>query len=348
MKNYSSHLISSNTSLKDGLISINQISDGVLCLFVIDENKKLVGTLTDGDIRRSLINGTSLSDPIVSAMRKKFQAIYIENIAPSQIKNFRKQGIKLLPVLDESGRIRKVYDLVDKESILPLDAVLMAGGKGERLRPLTDNTPKPLLKVGDKTIIDYNIDRLLQCGFEHINVTVNYLAEQIESHFSEERDGIKIHCVREEKYLGTMGSVKFIKNFYHDHVLVMNADLFTNIDLEDFYTNHLENDADISVAAIPYSVSIPYGILELDERLILGLREKPTYNYYANAGIYLVKRELFNLIPDNTFFDATDFIELLIARKFKVVRFPLIGYWIDIGKHDDYKKVQEIAKHIKK
>jgi NDP-sugar pyrophosphorylase family protein len=191
------------------------------------------------------------------------------------------------------------------------------------------------------------VDRLIQFGIEHINVTINYLGEQIEAHFANNRNGVKITCIREPKYLGTIGSVKFIKNFHHDSVLVMNSDLFTNIDFEDFYSHHIESEADLSVAAIPYSVSVPYGILELVDRDIKGLREKPTYNYYANGGIYLIKRELLDLIPDDTFFDATDFIELLIAKGYKVVRFPLIGYWIDIGKPEDFKKVQEFVKHIK-
>ena len=223
----------------------------------------------------------------------------------------------------------------------------MVGGKGVRLRPLTESTPKPLLKVGDKAIIDYNVERLLHYGVEHIHVNVNYLAEQIESHFNNDKYGVEINCVREPTYLGTMGSVKYIEAFHNEMVLVMNSDLFTNIDLEDFYLHHIDQDADITVAAIPYSVSVPYGIFEFDENKIKGLREKPTYNYYANGGIYLVKRNLFNLIPEDTFFDATDFIELLISGGYKVVYFPLIGYWIDIGKPEDYKKVQEFVKHLK-
>jgi dTDP-glucose pyrophosphorylase len=348
MKDYSSHLISLDSTLKDGLIYINQITDGILCLFIFDDEKRLVGTLTDGDIRRALIDGAILTDSIERAMEKKFQSISLEDVTPGQIKIYRGNGIKLLPCLDDECRIKKIYDLVAKESILPIDAVLMAGGKGERLRPLTDATPKPLLKVGGKAIIDYNVDRLIIYGIEHINITVNYLAEQIEAHFAEERDGVKISCIREKKYLGTMGSVKFINNFHYDTVLVMNSDLFTNVDLEDFYTHHIEQEADMSVAAIPYSVSVPYGILDLDDRNIKGVLEKPTYNYYANGGIYLIRRKLFDLIPEDIFFDATDFIELLISKKYKVVRFPLIGYWIDIGKPEDYKKVQEIAQHIKK
>lgn len=347
MKNYNSHIISSYASIRDGLITINKITNEILCLFVVDDAGCLVGTLTDGDIRRALIKGVLLSDSIKLAMELNFHAIREEEVTPKQIRSFRNMGIKLLPCLDEKGKIIKVYDLIKKRSILPIDAVLMAGGKGERLRPMTDKTPKPLLKVGDKAIIDFNVERLIQFGIEHIHVTINYLGEQIEKHFESNKDGMKVACVREPKFLGTIGSVKFIKSIHNDSVLVMNSDLFTNIDFEDFYSHHIEYDADLTVAAIPYSVSVPYGILELEEQTIKGLREKPTYNYYANGGIYLIKKNLLDLIPNDTFFDATDFIELLITKGYKVIRFPLIGYWIDIGKPEDFKKVQEFVKHIK-
>lgn len=347
MKNYKNHLIYSSATLKDGLIAINQLTDEILCLFVIDDTNRLIGTLTDGDIRRALISGIGLTDMIASAMKKDFEKLQIIEITPLEIRNYRAKGIKLLPCVDENGRICKVYNLIEKQSILPIDAVLMAGGKGVRLRPLTEKTPKPLLKIGDKPIIDYNIERLLHFGVEHIHVTVNYLAEQIEEHFSNDIDGVRITCVKEPKFLGTMGSVKFVPEFHHNTVLVMNSDLFTNIDFEEFYDVFLKSDADMAVAAIPYSVSVPYGIFELNDNTIKGLKEKPTYNYYVNGGIYLIKRNLLDLIPPETFFDATDFIELLIAKGYEVVRFPLIGYWIDIGKPEDFKKVQEFVKHIK-
>ncbi|OQA46811.1 MAG: D-glycero-alpha-D-manno-heptose 1-phosphate guanylyltransferase [Bacteroidetes bacterium ADurb.Bin302] len=222
----------------------------------------------------------------------------------------------------------------------------MAGGKGERLRPLTLTTPKPLLKVGDKCIIDYNVDALISYGLENINVTVNYLGEQLEEHYKERRQHVQVKCVREPKFLGTMGSVKFVDSFVNDTVLVMNSDLFTNIDYEDFYLHFLENDADMSVAAVPYSVNVPYGIFELTGRDIQGVKEKPTYNYYANAGIYLIKKKLLDLVPDNVFYNATDFMEMLIAKNHKVIRYPLTGYWIDIGKPEDYQKAQELVKHL--
>lgn len=347
MEKISCHHISSNATIKDALIAINQITNQILSLFVIDENQRLIGTLTDGDIRRALVIGVQLSDSIKLAMKSNFKAINCEQVDPYLIKSYRSLGIKLLPAIDKEGRILKIYNLVAKQSILPIDAVLMAGGKGERLKPLTDKTPKPLLKVGDKSIIDYNIDQLLKFGVERINITVNYLAEQIENHFIEERDGVKVTCIREPRYLGTMGSIKLVPRFYHDSILVMNSDLFTNIDFEDFYYAFKNSDADIAVAAVPYSFAVPYGIFELEDNLIIGLSEKPTYNYYANGGIYLIKHNLLKIIPEGIFFDATDFIELLLAQGYKVIHFPLIGYWIDIGKPEDFKKVQEYAKHIK-
>jgi len=240
----------------------------------------------------------------------------------------------------------KVFNLKQKKSVLPIDAVLMAGGKGERLRPLTEKTPKPLLKIGKKAIIDYNIDNLINYGVENIHVTTNYLAEQIEEHFKDERQRIKVNCFREKEFLGTIASVKLIPNIQNDEILVMNSDLFTNIDFEDFYRHFLEKDADMSAAAIPYSINVPYGIFELEGRNIQGIKEKPTYNYYANAGIYLIKKTLLDLIPDGAYFDATDFMDLLISKGKTVVRYPLIGYWIDIGKQEDYRKAQDFAKHI--
>lgn len=259
MKNFSNHIVSNFATLKDGLVAINQITDEILCLFILDNNQRLIGTLTDGDIRRALISGVLLTESIECAMKKNFIHIKFDEVTPNQIKKYRTKNIKLLPCIDEDGKIIKIYNLVSKQSVLPIDAVLMAGGKGIRLRPLTETTPKPLLKVGDKTIIDYNVERLMYYGVENIHVNVNYLGEQIESHFANQIEGINITCIREPKYLGTMGSVKFITNFHYEMVLVMNSDLFTNIDFEEFYIQHIEQDADISVAAIPYSFSVPYG-----------------------------------------------------------------------------------------
>jgi len=346
MKDFQKYIIKDNATIKDALIALNKLSNDVLTLFVLNNEECMVGTITDGDIRRKLVENISLVDSVSLVMRKDFHYINGKKLDVEEIKSLKERNITLLPCLDEKKRIISVINLKMKASILPIDAVLMAGGKGERLRPLTEKVPKPLLKVGDKSIIDYNIDRLISYGVEHISVTVNYLKEQIEDHFKEERDGIKIKCIREPRFLGTMGSIQFVETFHNDTVLLMNSDLFTNIDYEDFYIHFKNNDADMSVAAVPYSVNIPYGIFELDGREIQGVKEKPIYNYYANAGIYLIKKKHLEKIPKNTFFNATDFMETLIKDGHHVIRFPLMGYWIDIGKHEDYKKAQDLVKHL--
>ena len=341
------HILSQEYTLIDALRRINGIKNGPLVLFVVDEFQRMVGTLTDGDIRRALIKGIGVDCSIKKAVHRDFNFLRKGiNDDVVHLHQQRKLKMKLVPILDEENHIVDIINLEKYRTKLPMDAVLMAGGKGERLRPLTEKTPKPLIKIGDKCIIDYNIDRLLSYGLNHISVTVNYLREQLEEHFDMPRDGVKINTVREPKYLGTIGSIRFVEKFYNDTILLMNSDLFTNIDYEDFYLHFKQNDADMSVAAIPYVVKVPYGVFNLDGREIKGVTEKPTISYYANAGIYLIKKERLDLIPENEYFNATDFMEVLIKKGYKVIRYPISGYWIDIGQHDELERAREIAKHV--
>lgn len=342
------HIISEKKTLLEALRQINSIAPEPLVLFVVDEQQRMVGTLTDGDSRRALVAGASVNDTIDTVMLRNFRYMTTENVEDvKEIRHQKEMKMKLVPILDGDNHIVDIINLEKYNSRLPFDVVLMAGGKGERLRPLTLETPKPLLKVGDKCIIDHNIDRLISYGVKHISVTVNYLKEQIEEHFAEPRGEVKVQTVREPKFLGTIGSIKFVENFYNDTVLVMNSDLFTNINYEDFFLHFKEHDADMSVAAVPYSVQVPYGIFKIEERRnITGLVEKPTYDYYANGGIYLIRKSALDLIPEDTFFNATDLIEALIAAGRKVIRFPLNGTWIDIGNPQEYKRANELVKHM--
>lgn len=341
------YLISQDNTLLDALTQISELSEGPLVLFAIDSKKRMVGTLTDGDARRALVRGARVEDKVRYVMRKNFNFLRKGiNDDVEHIIEQRRLHMKLIPILNESDHIYDIINLEKHRSKLPIDAVMMAGGKGTRLRPLTDKVPKPLLKVGDKSIIDYNIENLISFGVENISVTVNYLKEQIEKHFESKVDGVQVHCVREPEYFGTIGSIKFVKKIYNDTIVVMNSDLFTNIDYESFFIHFMQHNADMSVAVVPYSITVPYGIFELSGRNIKAIKEKPTYNYYANAGIYLIKKKLLNMIPDGAFYNATDLMESLIKNKMKIIRFPITGYWIDIGKHEDYAKAQEIVKHL--
>lgn len=347
MKN---HLINIEKTLLEALSQINDLAPEPMVLFVVDEEQRMVGTLTDGDSRRALIAGASVSDSIQKVMNRNFNALTEgEDFDVRHLHDLKIDQMHLVPILDKNHHIIDVINLDKYHTKLPIDAVIMAGGKGERLRPLTEKTPKPLLKVGDKCIIDYNVDNLISNGVEHIYVTVNYLKEQLEEHYQGAREGVKVETVREPKFLGTMGAVQFVPKFFHDTILLMNSDLFTNVDFEDFFLHFEENKADMSAVAIPYSISVPYGIFDIHEqRDIHGILEKPTYNYYANAGIYLIKREMIEkYLPAETFFNATDFMEKLIVEGRKVIRFPLSGYWIDIGNKQEYQKANELVKHMK-
>ena len=342
------YIIHQNQSLLEALTQINALQQGPLVLFVVDDEDRMVGTLTDGDARRALIAGANVNEKTQAVMHTNFNFIREgEGDIVVQLHKQRQLSMRLVPILDKNNKISDIINLEEFITKLPIDAVLMAGGKGERLRPLTEKTPKPLLPVGDKAIIDHNIDRLISYGVQHISVTVNYLKEQIEEHFAQPHNGVQVQTVREPKFLGTIGSIKFVNEFYNDTVLVMNSDVFTNINLEDFYLHFIEHNAVMSVAAIPYTVSVPYGIFDLNGRNINGLIEKPTYNYYANAGIYLIKREALDEIPEDTFFHSTDLIEKLISENKKVIRFPLNGTWIDIGNPQEYQKANELVKHLK-
>lgn len=341
------HLISENETVISAFRQMCGFREDPLVLFVMDNDNHMVGTLTDGDSRRALVAGAKLETPLHDVMHKSFNYLRDDNQHIVEgLKQQKELKMKLVPVLDEEKHIVDIINLDRYKTKLPVDAVLMAGGKGERLRPLTEKTPKPLLPVGNKAIIDHNIDRLISYGVQNISVTVNYLKEQLEEHFAEPHNGVHVHTVREPKYLGTIGSIRFVKEFHNDTILVMNSDLFTNIDYEDFYLHFKEHDAEMSVAAVPYTVSVPYGIFDLEGRDIQGLIEKPTYNYYANAGIYLIKRSALNEIPEDIFFNATDLIKKLIAENKKVIRFPLNGTWIDIGNPQEYQKANELVKHM--
>ncbi|MCF0196727.1 MAG: NTP transferase domain-containing protein [Bacteroidaceae bacterium] len=332
----------------DALAALDTLSGSTLVLFATNDDNQVVGTITDGDIRRALLKGAQLTTSVCEVMHSSFSYLSTtERDHTNTIHEFRKHKITVVPLLNETHNLVKVYNFKEQSTILPVDAVLMAGGKGERLRPLTDKTPKPLLPVGDKAIIDHNIDRLISYGVENINVTVNYLKEKLEEHFRTPHKNVQIRTVSEPTFLGTMGSVKFVEDIHNDTILVMNSDIFTDIDYEDFYLHFQQNNADMSVAAVPYTVSIPYGIMELNGHNIQGMVEKPRYTYYANAGVYLLKREVLNLIPQGEFYNATDLISDLVKAGKSVIRYPINGTWIDIGNPQEYQKANDLASHTR-
>ena len=347
MLNTQEHLIKANDTIKSALIKLNEL--GVyLTLFVKDEDGKLVGTLTDGDIRRALIHDVQVHEPVYKAMFKNFSFIKRGQVSIDSILEIKELKLHLVPYLDEEGKLLKIINFDSKKSFLPVDAFILAGGEGKRLHPLTLTVPKPLLKVGGKPILEYNLDLLSDFGIQNVYISINYLGKQIKNYFKYDfKNELKIEYVQEYKPLGTLGSISLVDKFENDYILIMNSDLLTNIDLEDFFLDFIRKDAEAAIATIPYKVDIPYAVLETSGNYVSNLKEKPSYTYYSNGGIYLLKRELLHLIPNDSFYNATDLVEHLLANKRKVLSYPLHTYWLDIGKHEDYVKAQEDVKHIK-
>lgn len=340
MRAFKDHLIFSGSSVKNALTKLNELSQDAI-LFVVDINNKLVGSLTDGDIRRGLLNNFTIESKVDEIIQSKPRYITKGANNIQKIIEYRKENFRILPVLDSDGKVVNVINFRNVNSYLPIDAVIMAGGRGQRLKPLTDSIPKPLIAVGSKPIMEHNLDRLAKYGIDDFWVSINYLGEQIENYFGDGRNkNIKIEYVREAEPLGTIGAVSNIKNFEHDYILITNSDLLTSIDYEDFFLEFVTKEADFAVLTIPYQVIIPYAVLETHEGAIRSFKEKPTYTYYSNGGIYLMKKELLKYIPENTYFNSTDLMESLIQKNYKVISYPFSGYWLDIGKHDDLEKAK--------
>jgi dTDP-glucose pyrophosphorylase len=347
MRNYREHLIQSGNSVKQALGVLNDLSLDAI-LFVVDANNKLIGSITDGDVRRCLLNDFSLDTIVDDILQPNPRFIRKADYNIQKIIEYRQKNFRIIPVIDENGVVINVINFRFFKSYLPIDAVIMAGGRGQRLRPLTDSTPKPLLNVGNSPIMEHNLNRLAMFGIDDFWVSVKYLGEKIEDYFGTgKQKNINIEYVWEKEALGTIGAVSQINNFKHEYVLVTNSDLLTNVDYEDFFLEFIRKEADLAVLTIPYQVSIPYAVLETEKGRVKSFKEKPTYTYYSNGGIYLIKRQLLEFIPKNNFYNATDLMEDLIQQNKKVISFPFSGYWLDVGKHEDYEKAQNDINNIK-
>lgn len=345
---YQSHYIPITATAREALKMLDQLPDTeIRALFVLDGNK-LAGTLTDGDIRRGLLVDREISENVSLYMNRNFRSLRKGNITPDVLAHYRKQEIWFLPVLNENNEVEGVVNLKTIRTIIPAAALIMAGGRGERLRPLTDSLPKPMLKVGDKPIIEWNIDRLIQYGVNKFYISVKYLSEKIIEYFGNgSSKNVSIEYIHEEEPLGTLGACSMIGDLAYDQLLVMNSDLLTNIDFEDFFNYYQSRNALMCTASIPYNVNIPYGVMRMDEKdRVTGLVEKPTYTYYANAGIYLLHKDLIARIPKGIHYNATDLMQQLIDECERLVHYPILQYWLDIGKYEDYIRAQQDYKHI--
>lgn len=347
MRNYKDHLLNIGSAIKDALIRLEELGMDAI-LFIVDDRDRLIGSLTDGDVRRGLIKGFELTSSLKELLQLHPRFLRKGENYIDKIIEYREGNFRVIPILDKDDKIVNVINFREIRSYLPVDAVIMAGGRGVRLKPLTDHKPKPLLVVGDKPIMEHNMDRLVLYGIDDFWFSVKYLGHQIEEHFGTgDSKNVNIKYIKEDEPLGTIGAIAGINDFEHDYILVTNSDVLTNIDYEHFFLDFIKRDADFAVVTIPYQVSIPYAVLETESGTVKSFKEKPTYTYYSNGGIYLMKKEVINYIPKDTHYNATDLMEDLIKNELKVISYALSGYWLDVGRHEDFEKAQIDIKQIK-
>jgi len=333
-----SHTIFAKSSVAEAMQKMNEPGH-LRVIFVINEAQQVIGSITDGDIRRGLLKGLNTSDDSAKFAFSDFKFLKSDSINIATIQQYKENGIFILPVLNSANVLVKIIDLYSQKSYLPLSAVIMAGGFGNRLRPLTINTPKPMLKVGDLPILEINIKRLVQFGIHDIVICVNYLKHQIMDYFG---NGSKWNCeiryVEENTPLGTIGALTLIDKFQYKDILLFNADLLTTIDLEDMFLKYVTTKSDLTIAGIAHKITLPYAVLEHTDNAITQISEKPTYTYFSNAGFYIFPKDYIEQIPNNEFYNATDFAEDLINNQKLVTSFEIYGYWNDIGCIEDYEK----------
>lgn len=317
---------------------------------VVDGDGRVAGTLTDGDVRRCLLAGGTLQTPIGDAMNRTPLTADAASPGGYLIDLLRRGNVMALPLVDQHGVFQRVVHLTDLGHADAVEdgrgfafAVIMAGGEGTRLRPLTQQMPKPMLDVGGVPMLERQIERLSRAGVRRVYISVNYLSHMIEGHFGDGSGfGIDIRYLREQERLGTAGALSLLPESPAAPVLVMNGDILTTSDFGSLFSFHQSNGAHITVAAVDYHVSIPYGVVRADGAFVTALSEKPSQRFLCNAGIYALSPECLEFVPVATCHDITDLIQSCLDRRLPVAVFPVHEYWSDIGTPDDLEKARAL------
>lgn len=323
-------------SIKEALKAIDK---GVMQIALIVEDDRLLGTITDGDIRRGFLNGRSLTDNIEGLYNTEPLTGTPDQTREDLIQLALTRGIKQLPILDKDRRLIGIEYIDDYLSSpeKPNSIVLMAGGLGSRLRPLTADTPKPMLTVGSKPILETILDSFSRYGFRNFYFSVNYKAEKIREYFKDgSQYGVNISYLSEKNRLGTAGALSLLPQDITEPIIVMNGDLLTNVNFEKLLNYHLLAKADATMCVREYNLQIPYGVVETEGARIQGIQEKPTQNFFVNAGIYVLSPSALQLIPRGSYFDMPQLFQSLVKKDLKACSFPVTDYWMDIGQPNDF------------
>lgn len=339
MKSYRDILLTKNATIREALLTIDAGAKKIA--LVIDNDEKLLGTLTDGDIRRGLLVGLNLHDRIESIIFKNPLVCAMDSNRKKIHELALRKNIDYIPLVDKLG---KLIDIVEIDRLLiptkrKNKVVLMVGGLGTRLRPLTDDTPKPMLTVGDKPILETIILNFKKYGFINIILCVSYKAEKIISYFADGSEfGVNIEYIHEEKRMGTAGALSLIKSGLDEDFFVMNGDLLTNMDFGNMMDYHIRNSAYSTMGVRAYDFQVPYGVVNVEGIDIKTIDEKPVHNFFVSGGIYILNPKVLKFIPKDDFFDMPTLFEKVIEEQLKSISFPIREYWLDIGRIEEFNK----------
>ena len=334
--------LSINSTIKDALQTIN--NGGLQIAIVVDENDSLVGTVTDGDIRRGLLNGLDLNSSVSLVVHKSPSIASVGDTKESILKIALAKKLHKIPLIDELGKLVGIEDIEDiiKPASKTNKVILMVGGLGTRLRPLTQDTPKPMLKVGNKPILQTIVERFAEYGFVNITMCVNFNASIIRDYFGDGKEfGVNIDYVLEQKRMGTAGALSLLKERPSEPFFVMNGDLLTNVNFEHIFNYHTLHKATATMCVREYDYEVPYGVVKMNDNKITAIAEKPVQKFFVSAGIYMLSPEILDFIPQDEFYDMPTLFEKAIAQDKNVISFPIHEYWIDIGRLEEYQKANE-------
>lgn len=316
-------------------------NNAIQITLVVDKVGRLCGTVTDGDIRRGILRGISLDEPVMLIMNSKPTFVSNKDKPEKVIALMRHKRIHHMPVVDADGRVVKLEVLDDllqvriRENIV----VLMAGGLGTRLRPLTDDCPKPLLQVGDKPLLETIITNFIDYGFRTFYIAVNYKADMIENYFSDgARWGADIRYLREQKRLGTAGALGMLPVVPDKPLIIMNGDLLTQVNFPQLLDFHDNCGADATMCVREYSYQVPFGVVSVNNNRLVDIKEKPVQSFFVSAGIYVLNPAVLNLIEKDTYLDMPSLFSSMIGQDWKTVAFPIREYWTDVGHMKDFER----------
>ncbi|MDP3302084.1 MAG: nucleotidyltransferase family protein [Sulfuricurvum sp.] len=339
MKSVENIKLTSSSTIREALKIID--SGAMQIAIVIDEYNRLVGTLTDGDIRRGLLNSLGLDDTIESIIFRTPTIAMLSETKEDILKKALDKKLHQIPIIDDEYRvigIQEINDLI-KPATKPNIVVLMVGGLGSRLRPLTEEIPKPMLKVGNKPILQTIVEKFAEYGFREVIMCVNYKSHIIQDYFGDGSTfGITISYIFEEDRMGTAGALSLLKTLPNDPFFVMNGDLLTNVNFEHLRNYHMSQNAMATMCVREYDFQVPYGVVHMEGNTILSIQEKPLHKFYVSAGIYMLNPEVIQHIPLEQFYDMPTLFETLIQQQQKAISFPIREYWLDIGQMEEYER----------